>query len=128
MLISGCFQNEDAAAPGEVSPFDPKPPGTQKASLPDGIPLPGAVASKGRAPDDPLAGLIEPGKSTLDTSFGANDVEKTLRVAMTIARKGEMEKAIQLLDQVLAVQPTNREALSARGAARSRAVANGENS
>ena len=60
--------------------------------------------------------MIQPGKSTLDTSFGANDVEKTLRLAMTTAQKGDTAKAIELLDQVLAVQPVNREALTARGA------------
>jgi thiol-disulfide isomerase/thioredoxin len=115
LLVSGCSQN-DAAAPGEVSPFDPKPPGSARASLPDGIPLPGAPTSSTRAPEDPLAGLTEPGKSTLDTSFGANEVEKALRVAMSSVRKGDTQKAIQLLDQVLTVQPTNREALASRGA------------
>jgi thiol-disulfide isomerase/thioredoxin len=116
LLVSGCSQDDGAARIGEVSPFDPKPPGSEKASLTDGIPLPGAPASKGRAPDDPLAGLTEPGKSALDTSFGANDVEKALRLAMSTAQKGDKATAIQILDQVLAVQPTNREALMARGA------------
>jgi thiol-disulfide isomerase/thioredoxin len=116
LFVSGCSQNDASALDGEVSPFDPKPPGSEKKSLPDGIPLPGVAASNGRTADDPLAGLTEPGKSTLDTSFGANDVEKTLRLAMSTAQRGDTDKAIQLLDQVLLVQPTNREALTSRGA------------
>jgi thiol-disulfide isomerase/thioredoxin len=114
-LVPGCSQDDGSGPDGAVSPFDPKPPGNEKTSLPDGIALPGVAASKGRAAEDPLAAMAEPGKSTLDTSFGANEVEKTLRVAMSTARKGDTAKAIQLLDQVLAVQPINREALVARG-------------
>src|ERR1019366_737998 len=46
--------------------------------------------------------------------FGANEVEKRLRIAMRTARDGDQEKAAQLLDQVLAVEPINREALIGR--------------
>jgi thiol-disulfide isomerase/thioredoxin len=116
-LVSGCSQNDDSAAQAGASPFDPKPPGTAQTALPDGLTLPGVAATEGRAAEDPLAGMTQPGKSTLDTSFGAGEVEKALRVAMSSAQKGDTEKAVQILDRVLAVEPTNREALLARSAA-----------
>ncbi len=44
-----------------------------------------------------------------------DEVEKQIRIAMHSAQKGETVKAGQLLDQVLAVEPLNREALAGRG-------------
>ena len=85
-------------------------------SLPAGAQAPGRPGQAQGRRRRPSGRDELPGKSTLDTTFGANEVEKTLRVAMRTARNGEREKAAELLDQVLAVEPINREALLARGA------------
>ena len=119
-IAPGCSQEEDPNAAAEGSPFDPKPPGKldEKSSLSGGldVPLPGEPAASARKSDDPLAGLALPGKSSLDTRFGAGDVEKTLREAIRAARNGDRQLATELLDQVLAVEPLNREALLSRAA------------
>jgi thiol-disulfide isomerase/thioredoxin len=118
MIASGCSQHEGIDPDAEVSFFDPQPVGKagDKNSLPGGAELPGKSATSEGKADDPLKGLALPGKSALDTRFGANDVEKTLREAMRAARNGDHQTAAELLDQVLAVQPVNREALLSRGA------------
>ena len=41
LLVTGCSQNDPSALDAGVSPFDPKPPGSEKTSLSDGIYLPG---------------------------------------------------------------------------------------
>ena len=120
MIAPGCSQDEDPNAAADISPFDPKPPGKleAKGSSPGGleVPLPGETAASTRKSDDPLTGLALPGKSTLDTRFGAGDVEKTLREAIRAARNGDKQLAAELLDQVLAAEPLNREALLSRAA------------
>ena len=78
--------------------------------------LPDEPRARRAKSDDSLDGLPAPGPSALDTRFGANDVEKTLRTAMRTARNGETAKAAVLLDQVLAADPVNREALMMRAA------------
>jgi thiol-disulfide isomerase/thioredoxin len=117
-IAPGCSQEEGINPDAGVSPFDPKPIGAAKTSPAGGLglPLPGESATSKDTAADPLAGLKLPGSSALDTRFGANEVEKTLRVAMRAARNGDQETAVKLLDQVLAVEPVNREALLARGA------------
>ena len=111
LLVAGCSHEEDMKPDDGVSPFAPRP---EITAIPGRKELPGATAERKAAADDPLAGMSLPGKSTLDTRFGANEVEKQLRIAMRTARDGDQEKAAQLLDQVLAVEPINREALIGR--------------
>ena len=50
----------------------------------------------------------------LNTSFGSNDVERTVKTALRLLGKGEREKAVALLDRVLTIDPLNREALLGR--------------
>ena len=129
-LLSGCSQNEKNDLDAGVSPFDPRPTAGEKTALPGGIELPGSPAisydetkAKNKSKDEtntttakePMAGAASPAQGKLDTTFGADEVAKALRVAMRSARDGEQERAKQLLDQVLAVEPINREALLARG-------------
>ena len=117
LLVSGCSQNDAVRPNAEVSPFDPKPPGSEKASLPDGIKLPGVAAAKTARPMTRWPGLTEPGKSTLDTSFRRERRrENPSRRDELRPRKGEMEKADPAPRPGLGGQPTNREALMARGA------------
>ncbi len=113
LLVAGCSDQAEMTPDDGGSPLAPMP---EITSLPGQPEVPGGK-SQAKAPrEDPLAGMNLPGKSTLDTRFGSNDVEKQLRTAMRIARDGDQEKAAQLLDEVLAVQPINREALLASGA------------
>jgi thiol-disulfide isomerase/thioredoxin len=119
MIASGCSRNEGTNPDAEASPFDLKPAGKfgAKNSAPGGLelPLPGESAASRGTSDDPLKGLELPGKSALDTRFGANDVEKAIREAMRALRNGDQQTAAELLDQVLSVDSVNREALLARG-------------
>ena len=119
LFSPGCSSGEGDNRVAEVSPYDSMPPGGARTSSPGGLefPLPAEASAKKTAPDasaGPLAGTPAPGTSTLDTRFGANEVEQTLRLALSTARNGDKQKAAQLLDQVLAAEPTNREALLAR--------------
>jgi thiol-disulfide isomerase/thioredoxin len=58
---------------------------------------------------------VDPGASSaLDTRFGSNDVERRVRMAERSLQKGDKARAGELLDQVLAVEPINREALLSR--------------
>ncbi len=121
VITSGCSQDEQVTPGASVSPYVPNPNGQASSAnnslaAETDLPLPdGLVAQKAKS-DDPLDGASSPGKGSLDTSFGANDVEKTLRTAMRTARNGDPAKAAVLLDQVLVAEPLNREALMMRAA------------
>ena len=56
------------------------------------------------------------GSPKIDARFGTNEVERQLRVALRTAQKGDPAVAADLLDQVLAIEPINREALLGRAA------------
>ncbi len=80
------------------------------------------VSPFGPAADPPPASIaaadLERAQSTsgpLDSSLGTNDIERTLRLAMSLGDRGELSKSGELLDRVLAVEPVNREALYMRG-------------
>jgi thiol-disulfide isomerase/thioredoxin len=121
VIASGCSQDEQITPGASVSPYVSNPQGQASSAnnslaAEADLPLPdGLVAQKAKS-DDPLDGASSPGKGSLDTSFGANDVEKTLRTAMRTARNGDAAKAAVLLDQVLVAEPLNREALMMRAA------------
>jgi len=59
---------------------------------------------------------VEPGSTTPETPFGANDVERQLRTAIRSGQNGDLATAGKLLDHVLAIEPRNREALLGRAA------------
>ncbi len=122
--ITGCSKDKDEEAipaPGAYA-LDPN---AQAQASADGkksvvgdldLKLPDEPRARRAKSDDPRESLAVPGPGALDTRFGANDVEKTLRTAMRTARNGESAKAAVLLDQVLAAEPANREALMMRAA------------
>jgi thiol-disulfide isomerase/thioredoxin len=110
-VLSGCSRQQDELKldPG-VSPFYPGPAADGKAT---------GTADRARQ----SAGTEEPGRASpagetgrLNTSLGANAVERQLRLAQRAARDGDLAKASEMLDQVLAAEPLNREALLARAA------------
>jgi thiol-disulfide isomerase/thioredoxin len=115
--MTGCSQDEGL----EPDPVDlPAFPGLEAEQ---GTPAPGersARLTQGN-PDKTHSG-IEPAGSGLtdasapDTRFGSNDVERLLRMAQRSIQKGDKARAAELLEQVLAVEPTNREALFFRAA------------
>jgi thiol-disulfide isomerase/thioredoxin len=72
--------------------------------------LPGtknAIALPGSSGDD---------AEDLNTSFGSDDVQRSVKNALRTAVKGDHAKAMARLDQVLKADPMNREALMARAA------------
>jgi thiol-disulfide isomerase/thioredoxin len=106
--LCGCSGEQEQLKldPG-VSPFYPGPaaaPATQTAT-------PATSAQ----PRDRSAEPNRPGESApLNTTLGANAVERQLRLAQRAARDGDRARAGQMLDKVLAAEPNNREALYQR--------------
>jgi thiol-disulfide isomerase/thioredoxin len=121
--IPGCSNDDEQVTPGAgASAFVPHPQGQASANAKKSLaqeidlPLPDGLVTRKAKSDNPFAGVPGPGTSALDTRFGANDVEKTVRTAMRAARDGDSATAAKLLDQVLAAEPMNREALVMRAA------------
>jgi thiol-disulfide isomerase/thioredoxin len=105
--LSGCGQEEELKLDPGVSPF-----------------YPGDSAKSGATDKtDPAAGKLQPFGSPTPLKEATvpsrpirpDEVEKQIRIALHSAQKGEAAKAGQILDQVLAVEPFNREALTGRG-------------
>jgi len=105
--LTGCTQEEELKLDPGVSPFYPGVSATEGASTKNGtardqpIGQPGGSRTKNDSPVP--SGPLRP-----------DDIEKQVRIAMRSAQKGETVKAGQLLDQVLVVEPLNREALTGR--------------
>jgi thiol-disulfide isomerase/thioredoxin len=121
VIASGCSRDEQITPGAGVSPYAPNPKGQTSSAnnslaAETDLPLPDGIVAQKAKSDDPLEGASSPGKGGLDTRFGANDVEKTLRTAMRTARNGDSAKAAVLLDEVLVAEPLNREALLMRAA------------
>jgi thiol-disulfide isomerase/thioredoxin len=103
--LSGCSQEEELKLDPGVSPFYPGVSGTE-----------GASTKNDTARDQPNG---QPGgsrtKNDLTVASGTirpDEVEKQIRIALRSMQKGESVKAAQLLDQVLTIEPLNREALA----------------
>src|SRR5207253_3013098 len=60
------------------------------------------------------AGSSSAGSQALDTPLRPEDVERQLRMALRTAEKGDPARAARVLDQILVIEPLNREALSGR--------------
>ena len=108
LVLTGCSQDDGLPPdPGDLPSFPGLAETGQGVSIKDGTAVgqgkdePGATRSAG----DPSVSNI------LDTRFGSNDVERQIRVAQQRVQKGDTARAAALLDQVLAVEPLNREAL-----------------
>ena len=117
LLIAGCSQQEELTPDPGASPFYPGPgaqPGRRiQADAAGDPPLGGSTASP--TSDDQSGSSATAGK----VAFDASDIERQMRVAMRRVQKNDLATAAQILDQVLVIQPTNREALMGRAALRS---------
>jgi thiol-disulfide isomerase/thioredoxin len=107
IVLTGCGKEEELKLDEGVSPFYPAVSTTEGA------------ASKTIASPDRVSG--QSGRSVAGTDYQVpgeplrpDEVEKQIRIAMHTAQKGATVKAGRLLDQVLAVEPLNREALTGR--------------
>ncbi|MGO9921759.1 MAG: redoxin domain-containing protein [Isosphaeraceae bacterium] len=111
-LLWGCSQKQEELKldPG-ASPFFPGPvPADAKTAAGMGRagPTDRTDHSDKRAIPDRLA--------PINTTLGANEVERQLRLAQRAARDGDLTGAGAMLDRVLAAEPNNREALVQRAA------------
>jgi thiol-disulfide isomerase/thioredoxin len=100
--LPGCSQEEELKLDPGVSPFYPGVSATEGASTKAdaGQPVGSKTKLEAAVPGEPIR---------------PEDVEKQLRVALRAVQKGEKAKAGLLLDQILDVEPLNREALAGRG-------------
>ena len=109
----GCSREESLIPDPGASPFYPGP-GAQNGE---------PVGAETNVANQPAGGPstapttdVEPGSTTPRTSFDENELERKLRIAIRAGQKGDQAAAGKLLDEVLAVEPRNREALFARSA------------
>jgi thiol-disulfide isomerase/thioredoxin len=117
VLLIGCSEEEPLQLDPGVSPFYPSAAGSGARSLPSktGVDRLGGEQRAGAARALDIASGASPG-STQETglSTASGEVERQLRIAVSTAQKGDRSKAAELLDQVLARDPLNREALFGR--------------
>jgi thiol-disulfide isomerase/thioredoxin len=110
-LVCGCSREQEELKldPG-ASPFYPGPAADGKSAV--DISRAATTVRTEDSRDVSRAGQPAP----LNTTLGANAVERQLRLAQRAARDGDVAKATEMLDQVLAAEPINREALVQRAA------------
>jgi thiol-disulfide isomerase/thioredoxin len=111
----GCSSQTELGPAPESLAHDSVTSGGSYSEIPKDI-LSGTAdpkSSKASKADGP-SGLGSGETESLNTSFGSNDVERSIRNALRLATRGERAKAAELLDKVLAVEPINREALLGR--------------
>lgn len=101
VVLAGCSAEPPLEIDPGVSPFAPLTKNGQ-AVVPETV-------------ERQTAAEREAGGRPLNTTLGANEVERQIRLAMSLGEKGDLAKSAALLDQVLAVEPINREALFMRG-------------
>lgn len=111
IALSGCSGEKEPVEldPG-VSPFYPGPAKSTSGATAAGPAQTQPAASTGGPQSVAASGKEE----RLDTTFGANAVERQLRLAQRTARDGDRAKAGEMLDRILATEPVNREALYQR--------------
>jgi thiol-disulfide isomerase/thioredoxin len=114
LALFGCSEEEKLELDPGASPFYPaksgptaKSPASAPATPPSAVAPDASPAPATTAPV--TTDVPEPGKP-----LGPGDVEKQIRVAQRLVQRHDLEKAAPLLDQVLAVEPINREALNGR--------------
>ncbi len=117
LASAGCSRQPDAGPTAGDLALDPVASGDSYAQIPKDI----LDVRPRDAPDPSGKPGTKPDSSTgdaqdLNTAFGSNDIERSVKNALRIASKGDHAKAATLLDQVLAVDPLNREALLGRAA------------
>ena len=100
LVAIGCSEQEELKPDPGVSPFYPSPSSDEaKAAVP-------AVAPTVTTTDRPAADR--------NTPLRPDEVEKQLRIALRAAERGDLDRARTLLDQILAIEPIHREALTGR--------------
>jgi thiol-disulfide isomerase/thioredoxin len=113
----GCSMKDDVDQGTGVQTLDPVADDNSLSQIPKDI-----LDTPPSDPENPVPKTVKvPGSTAADqpdlnTSFGSNDVEKSVRNALRLATKGERAKAAVILKQVLAVDPLNREALLGQAA------------
>jgi thiol-disulfide isomerase/thioredoxin len=110
-LLFGCSQEQEPLPldPG-ASPFFPGSPHAAEAQKSANA-IQSRPALEGGQPDE-RKNKGEP--ASLNTTLGANEVERQLRLAQRAIRDGNLAEARAMLDRVLAAEPINREALYRR--------------
>jgi thiol-disulfide isomerase/thioredoxin len=118
-LPAGCSQEEELKPDPGASPFYPGPAAERGA--PNHVqaagdqPIGGSPASPTEA-GQTGAGTSATGSSSAGTKLRSSDIEQQMSLVMRAAQKGDVATAVQLLDQVLGVEPLHREALFGRAA------------
>jgi thiol-disulfide isomerase/thioredoxin len=116
-VATGCSQEEELKPDPGASPFYPGPAAQKgvptRAKAAGEEPIGGSPAS---STQDAQAGSGATGSTNAGTTFGANDIEQQMSVAMRSVQKGDLATAARLLDQVLGIEPHNRAALLGRAA------------
>lgn len=102
VALSGCSSEPPLEIDAGASPFAPATK-TGEAVAPEGVQRE-IAAEREKTIGQPI-----------DPTLGASDIERRLRLAMSLADKGELARSVELVDQVLAIEPINREALFMRG-------------
>jgi thiol-disulfide isomerase/thioredoxin len=110
-FFSACSQEQEQLKfDAGASPFFPGPAAAKDArAVPDTA---SAQPTKRTGESGGVPGSNEP--ASLNTTLGANEVERQLRLAQRAARDGDLTNARGMLDRILAVEPINREALFQR--------------
>ncbi len=101
VALAGCSAEPPLEIDPGASPFAP-------ATKTGGTAIPEAIERE-------TAAERETAGRPLNTALGTNEVERQVRLAMSLGEKGELAKSAALLDQVLVVEPIHREALFMRG-------------
>ena len=117
LVTIGCSSEEEAPLDPGVSPFYPGPGGATKALTnpnPAGGPIVGGSGAAGTQAD--RAGAAQSSLADSEEPIPPEDIERHLRIALRTAEKGDTVRAARALDRILAIQPTNREALLGRAA------------
>jgi thiol-disulfide isomerase/thioredoxin len=117
IVLAGCAPQEELKLDPGASPFYPAVSDEQAAPS-----VKGGLGTGPRSNADLAAtrgtegnrGAAQAESRRLNTALGSNEVELQLRIARRAAERGERIRAAVLLDQVLAAEPLNREALFVR--------------
>ncbi len=113
LVMIGCSSEEEGPMDPGVSPFYPGPGGSEKtAARPNGAGGPSAGEPAPTSAQENRPGTDAAGSQASAGPLRPEDVERELRIALRPAT--DTAKAVSSLDRILALQPTNREALLGR--------------
>jgi thiol-disulfide isomerase/thioredoxin len=112
LALAGCSEEEPLVPDPGASPFYPGPAAQGGATA---RPDPGGDTPIGQ-PRVSSSAASPAGASVSGKPLEPADIDRQLKIAVRTAQKGDLVKTAELLDQVLAVDPRNREALVMRAA------------